>query len=107
MLKSKPEFKRPPQVATYYDVDDIFGTASRRQYFKDLKEKLEAQESKVANVSFQNSLTNSRRKSNYQAELQRIRELLKNRTTTTTDAETIGRLRAKEAELVEMIKDIS
>ena len=55
MLKSKPEFKRPPQVATYYDVDDVFGTASRRQYFKDLKEKLEAQESKVANVSFQNS----------------------------------------------------
>ena len=29
---------------------------------KDLKEKLEAQESKVANVSFQNSLINSRKK---------------------------------------------
>ena len=106
MLKSKPEFRRAPQVATYYDVDDIFGTASRRQYFKDLKEKLEAQESKVANVSFQNSLINSRRKSNYEAELRRIREVLKNRTVT-TDAETIGRLRAKEAELEEMIKDIS
>ena len=106
MLKSKPEFKRAPQVATYYEVDDIFGTASRRQYFKDLKKKLEAQENKVANVSFQNSLINSRRKSNYQAELRRIREMLKKRTAT-TDAETIGRLRAKEAELEEMIKDIS
>ena len=106
MLKSKPEFKRAPQTSTYYDVDDIFGTASRRQYFKDLKEKLEAQESKVANVNFQNSLINSRRKSNYEAELRRIREMLKNRTAT-TDAETIGRLRAKEAELEEMIKDIS
>ena len=73
MLKSKPEFKRPPQVATYYDIDDVCGTASRRQYFKDSKEKLEAQENKVANVSFRNSLTNSRRKSNYQAELQRMR----------------------------------
>ena len=77
MLKSKQEFQRAPQVATYYDIDDVFGTASPRQYFKDLKEKLEAQESKVANVSFQNSLIDSRRKSNYQAELQRIRELLK------------------------------
>ena len=56
MLKRKPEFKRPPQVANYHDIDDVFETASRRQYFKDLKEKLEAQESKVANVSFQNSL---------------------------------------------------
>ena len=106
MLKSKPEFKRPPQVATYYDVDDVFGTASRRQYFKDLKEKLEAQESKVANVSFQNSLINSRRKSNYQSELQRIRVLIKSKNSE-TEKETIGRLRAKEAELVEMIKDIS
>ena len=82
MLKSKPEFRRAPEVSTYYDVDDIFGTASRRQYFKDLKEKLEAQESNVANVSFQNSLINSRRKSNYQAELRRTREMLKNRTAT-------------------------
>ena len=106
MLKSKPEFRRAPQTSTYYDVDDIFGTASRRQYFKDLKEKLEAQESKVANVSFQNSLINSRRKSNYQAELRRIRDLIKSKHST-TDAETIGRLRAKEAELEEMIKDIS
>ena len=106
MLKSKPEFRRAPQTSTYYDVDDIFGTASRRQYFKDLKEKLEAQESKVANVSFQNSLINSRRKSNYQAELRRIRDLIKSKNST-TDAETIGRLRAKEAELEEMIKDIS
>ena len=106
MLKSKPEFKRAPQVATYYDVDDIFGTASRRQYFKDLKEKLEAQESKVANVSFQNSLINSRRKSNYQAELQRIRNLIKSKNSE-TEKETVGRLKAKEAELEEMIKDIS
>ena len=106
MLKSKPEFKRPPQVATYYDVDDIFGTASRRQYFKDLKEKLEAQESKVANVSFQNSLTNSRRKSNYEAEIQRIRNLIKSKNSE-TEKETIGRLEAKKAELEEMIKDIS
>ena len=106
MLKRKPEFKRPPQVANYHDIDDVFETASRRQYFKDLKEKLEAQESKVANVSFQNSLINSRRKPNYQAELQRKREVLQNRTAT-TDAETIERLGAKEAELVEIIGDIS
>ena len=106
MLKSKPEFKRAPQVISYYDVDDVFGTASRRQYFKDLKEKLEAQENKVANVNFQNSLINSRRKSNYQAELRRIRELIKSKNRT-TDKETIGRLEAKEAELEELIKDIS
>ena len=62
MLKSKPEFKRAPQVVSYYDVDDVFGIASRRKYFKDLKEKLEAQESKVANVKFQNDLANSQKK---------------------------------------------
>ena len=106
MLKSKPEFRRAPQTLSYYDVDDIFGTASRRQYFKDLKEKLEAQENKVANVNFQNSLINSRRKSNYQAELRRIRELIKSKNSE-TEKETVGRLKAKEAELEEMIKDIS
>ena len=106
MLKSKPEFKRAPQTLSYYDVDDVFGTASRRQYFKDLKERLEAQENKVANVNFQNSLINSRRKSNYQAELRRIRDLIKSKNTE-TEKETIGRLKAKEAELEEMIKDIS
>ena len=106
MLKSKPEFKRAPQVATYYDVDDVFGTASRRQYFKDLKEKLEAQDSKVANVNFQKDLANSQKKSNYKAELDRIRGEM-TRHNTPFDAQALGQLRAREAELVRMIKDIS
>ena len=106
MLKSKPEFRRAPEVSTYYDANDVFGTASRRQYFKDLKEKLEAQESKVANVNFQKDLANSQKKSNYKAELDRIRgEMTKHNTP--FDAQAIGQLRAREAELVRMIKDIS
>ena len=31
MWKSKPEFKRMPQVQQYYDVEDTFGVASRRK----------------------------------------------------------------------------
>ena len=106
MLKSKPEFKRAPQVVSYYDVDDVFGTASRRKYFKDLKEKLEAQESKVANVKFQNDLANSQKKSNYKAELERIRGEM-NRHNTPFDVQALAQLKAREAELVRMIKDIS
>ena len=106
MLKSKPEFKRPPQVSTYYDVDDVFGSASRRKYFKDLKGKLEAQESKVANVKFQKDLANSQKKSNYKAELERIRGEM-NRHNTPFDAQALAQLKARETELVRMIKDIS
>ena len=32
MWKSKPEFKRMPQVQQYYDVEGTFGVASRRKY---------------------------------------------------------------------------
>ena len=106
MLKSKPEFKRAPQVISYYDVDDVFGTASRRQYFKDLKEKLEAQENKVANVNFQRELANSQKKTNYKAELDRIRGEM-TRHNTPFNAQTIAQLQAREAELVKLIKDIS
>ena len=34
MFKSKPEFKRMPQVQQYYDIDDTFGVASRRKIFR-------------------------------------------------------------------------
>jgi len=106
MLKSKPEFKRAPQISTYYDADDVFGTASRRQYFKDLKEKIEAQQSKVANLNFQRDLANSQKKSNYKAELDRIRGDMSSHNTP-FDAQAIAQLKAREAQLVRMIKDIS
>ena len=35
VFKSKPEFKRMPQVQQYYDVEDTFGVASRRKEMED------------------------------------------------------------------------
>ena len=47
MFKSKPEFKRMPQVQQYYDIDDTFGVASRKKYLEDMKLRIEEAENRV------------------------------------------------------------
>ena len=49
MYKSKPEFKRMPQVQQYYDIDDTIGVASRRKYLEDLKLRIEESEDRGKN----------------------------------------------------------
>ena len=48
--KSKPEFKRMPQVQQYYDIDDTFGAASRKKYLEDMKLRIEEAENRAKNV---------------------------------------------------------
>ena len=35
MYKSKPEFRRAPQVMQYYDLDETIGVSSRKKYLED------------------------------------------------------------------------
>ena len=41
MFKSKPEFRRMPQVEQTYDIDDTFGVMSRKKYLEDMKMRIE------------------------------------------------------------------
>ena len=50
MFKSKPEFKRMPQVQQYYDVSDTFGVASRRKQIEDMKLRIEEAENRAKNI---------------------------------------------------------
>ena len=51
MWKSKPEFRRAPQVEKYYDIDDTFGVSSRRKEMEDMKLRTEEAENRAKNVA--------------------------------------------------------
>ena len=72
MFKSKPEFKRMPQVQQYYDIDDTIGVASRRKYLEDLKLRIEEAENRGKNVRLRNDWVQHQKKSLYQGELDDI-----------------------------------
>ena len=72
------EFKRAPQVERHYNVSDLWGVASRMNYFKQLKETLEARQSQGALIKYRNDLAESNRTESYRKELDRIRKILDN-----------------------------
>ena len=76
MFKSKPEFKRMPQVQQYYDVDDTFGVASRRKYIEDMKLRIEEAENRGKNVRLRNDWLQHQKKSIYQGQLDGINRQL-------------------------------
>ena len=76
MFKSKPEFKRMPQVQQYYDIDDTIGVASRRKYLEDLKLRIEEAENRGKNVRLRNDWVQHQKKSLYQGELDDINRQL-------------------------------
>ena len=76
MFKSKPEFKRMPQVQQYYDIDDTFGVASRRKYLEDLKLRVEEAENRAKNVALRNDWVKHQKKSLYQGQLDDINRQL-------------------------------
>ena len=76
MYKSKPEFKRMPQVQQDYDIDDTFGVASRRKYLQDLKLRIEEAENRGKNVRLRNDWVQHQKKSLYQGELDDINRQL-------------------------------
>ena len=76
MFKSKPEFKRMPQVQQYYDIDDTFGVASRRKYLEDMKLRVEEAENRAKNVALRNDWVKHQNKSLYQGQLDDINRQL-------------------------------
>ena len=76
MFKSKPEFKRMPQVQQYYDVSDIFGVASHKKYLEDLKLRVEEAENRGKNIALRNDWVKHQKKALYQGELDDINRQL-------------------------------
>ena len=76
MFKSKPEFKRMPQVQQYYDLEDTIGVASRKKYLEDLKLRVEEAENRGKNIAMRNDWVQHQKKSLYQGQLDDINRQL-------------------------------
>ena len=76
MFKSKPEFKRMPQVQQYYDVSDTFGVASRRKQIEDMKLRIEEAENRAKNIRLRNDWIQHQKKSLFQGQLDDINRQL-------------------------------
>ena len=76
MFKSKPEFKRMPQVQQYYDIEDTFGVASRRKQIEDMKLRVEEAENRGKNIALRNDWVKHQKKSIYQGQLDDINRQL-------------------------------
>ena len=76
MFKSKPEFRRAPQVSQYYDIDDTIGVASRRKYLQDMKLRIEEAENRGKNIRLRNDWLQHQKKSLYQGELDDVNRQL-------------------------------
>ena len=96
------EFKRAPQVERHYNVSDLWEVASRMNYFKQLKDTLEARQSQGALIKY----TESNRSESYRKELDRIRNILAN-TRSPDGIQTKEQLTVRKKHLEEMIKNIS
>ena len=77
MYKSKPEFRRMPQVQQYCDIDDTFGVASRRKQIEDMKLRIEEAENRGKNIRLRNDWLQHQKKSLYQGELDDVNRQLK------------------------------
>ena len=81
MMKYKSENTRKPNADRkhrYYD--SMWGVASRKHYFKNLKDTLDARQSKVASLEFRKKLLGAQQKLNYNMELDRLRGELSRKT---------------------------
>ena len=76
MFKSKPEFKRMPQVQQHYDLEETIGVASRKKYLEDMKMRIEEAENRGKNVRLRNDWLQHQKKSLYQGELDSINRQL-------------------------------
>ena len=103
MFKSKPEFKRMPQVQQYYDIDDTIGVASRRKYLEDLKLRIEEAENRGKNVRLRNDWVQHQKKSLYQGELDDINRQLER---PMMPVRTKEELRKRQDELKTIMKEI-
>ena len=76
MLKSKPEFKRMPQVQQYYDIEHTFCVSSRRKEMEDMKLRIEEAENRAKNIRLRNDWVQHQKKSLYQGQLDDVNRQL-------------------------------
>ena len=76
MYKSKPEFRRMPQVEQYYDISDTIGVSSRKKYLEDMKMRIEEAENRGKNVALRNDWVKHQKKSIYQGQLDDVNRQL-------------------------------
>ena len=76
MYKSKPEFRRMPQVQQYYDLEETIGVASRQKYLEDMKMRIEEAENRGKNIRLRNDWLQHQKKSLYQGELDDVNRQL-------------------------------
>ena len=76
MYKSRPEFKRVPQVEGYYDVDESIGVASRKKKLEDVKLRIEEAENRAKNIRLRNDWVEHQKKSLYQGQLDDVNRQL-------------------------------
>ena len=103
MFKSKPEFKRMPQVQQYYDVEDTFGVASRKKYLEDMKLRIEEAENRGKNIRLRNDWVEHQKKSLYQGQLDDVNRQLER---PMLSVRTKGELEARQQELKKIIAEI-
>ena len=80
---------------------DLLGLSSRTKYFKNLKDQLEAHQTKTKSILFRRKLLENQTKQNYANELHRIRGEL-SRNDTRLPIGTRERLREREKELYKL-----
>ena len=76
MYKSKPEFRRMPQVQQYYDLEETIGVMSRKKYLEDMKLRIEEAENRGKNIRLRNDWLQHQKKSLYQGELDDVNRQL-------------------------------
>ena len=76
IFKSKPEFRRAPQVEQYYDLESSIGISSRRKYLEDMKLRIEEAENRAKNVALQNDWVKHQKQALYQGQLDDINRQL-------------------------------
>ena len=76
MFKSKPEFKRAPQVEKYYDLEETIGVASWKKELEDMKLRVEEAENRAKNIRLRNDWVEHQKKSLHQGELDSINRQL-------------------------------
>ena len=76
MYKSKPEFRRMPQVQQYYDLEESIGVSSRKKYLEEMKMRIEEAEKRGKNIRLRNDWLQHRKKSIYQGQLDDVNRQL-------------------------------
>ena len=76
MFKSKPEFRRAPQVQQCYDLEESIGVASRKKELEDMKLRIEEAENRAKIVALRNGWIKHQKQSLCQGQLDDINRQL-------------------------------